>query len=120
MSKVNHYFPAAGQSAVEIDISEVKPAQLSNVWVGRVQLPDTDKERKVVIYQAELPDGTIDKRVVPAACPHQGYDISYDELKADGNVYCTLHKRPICIYSEYNQAFNVVNEGERWYIPKNS
>lgn len=117
MSKVTKYFPATGISEVDIEITNIKPAPAENAWNGKALLPGMEMVRKVVIYQAELPDGTVDKRVVLAACPHQGYDISYDELKEDGNVYCTLHKLPICVYSEHNRAFSVINEGERWYIP---
>lgn len=120
MSQITTYFPAHGKTEGEIEIESVKPAPIENTWVGHALLPGAEIKRKVVIYQATLPNGETDLRAVPARCPHQGYDISYDDLKEDGNVYCTLHKRPICVYSEFNQAFTVKREAERWFIPKSN
>lgn len=117
LEKLAVSYPASKTSAIEISISDVKPAPIDNTWVGFVQLPAKDAEEKVVIYEVTFENGDVDRRLVPAACPHQGYDISDDALKADGNVYCSLHRRPICVFSEHNRAFSVCKEGDRWFIP---
>ncbi|WP_159084211.1 Rieske 2Fe-2S domain-containing protein [Saccharobesus litoralis] len=118
-NELNVFYPAAGKCSARIKIEQVKETANPDVLVGKAQLPLTDHVGKVVIYKTILQDGSIDLRAVSAYCPHQGYDISKDPLKADGNVYCSLHRRPICIYSEYNQAFAVENSGDEYWIIEN-
>jgi len=115
---LQQFFPAGGVTQNDIDIFEVKPTSNNNVLVGQAILPLTDSLQKVVIYQIILDDGSIDLRAISALCPHQGADISRDVLKADGNVYCSLHKRPICIYSKFNQAYAVAKRGTQYVILK--
>lgn len=113
---LKHFFTAGGVAKDDINITNVNPTGRDDVFVGHAILPSTTLEQKVVIYQVTLADGSEDLRAVSAACPHQGADISRDELKTDGNVYCSLHKRPICIYSKYNQAYPVVNRNGNYII----
>lgn len=115
---LKHFYPAGGIAQTQIEILDVKPTKIAGVLVGLATLPLAPSEQKVVIYQLTLADGSEDLRAVSALCPHQGADISRDELKPDGNVYCSLHKRPICIYSKYNQAFRVVKQDEQYVIEK--
>jgi len=110
------FFPASGISNKTINISEVKATSEKHILVGRAQLPLSDAVQKVVIYKITLDNGTEDLRVVSALCPHQGADISKDTLKPDGNVYCSLHRRPICIYSKYNQAYAVTLRDDEYVI----
>lgn len=72
--------------------------------------------KKVLIFVQKLSDGKTEYRAIPAKCPHQGADISQDELKADGNVYCSLHHRPICVYSEY--TYLVEKRASKYFIVK--
>lgn len=116
ISELKEYYPPGRQAQAPVEITDVTPAKTANAWVGNALMPDTAKPKKVVIYALTLENEDIEYRVVPAACPHQGYDISYDPLKTDGNVYCTLHRRPICIYSEYNHAYSVKVEEGRYFI----
>jgi len=109
-------FPAAGISPESIEITDIKPTKNTGVLVGFTQLPFTGANQKVVVYHAINENGEDDYRVISAACPHQGADISRDELKPDGNVYCSLHKRPICVFSKFNQAFAVEKRGEKFFI----
>jgi len=115
---LKQFFPAGGITQENIIIVDVKPTKRSDVFVGCALLPLASSMQKVVIYQVTLEDGSDDLRAVSASCPHQGADISRDELKADGNVYCSLHKRPICIYSKYNQAYPVVRHDGKYIIKK--
>lgn len=117
ISELKEYYPPGRQAEEKVEITDIEPATIENTWVGKAVMPDTAKAKKVVIYALTLANGDTEYRVVPAACPHQGYDISYDELKTDGNVYCTLHKRPICIYSEYNHAYRAeISDDNRYYL----
>ena len=118
MSQINlqNIFPVGGVVKQDINIIEVKPTAKEGVLVGKAILPLTNAEQKIVIYQVKLESGSEDIRAVSASCPHQGADISRDELKADGNVYCSLHKRPICIYSKFNQAYAVTKRNEQYVI----
>lgn len=110
------YYPAGGKVNNEIVIAEVKSTSHKHVFTGTAVLPLTEQEQKVIIYCLELEEGNVDYRAIPARCPHQGADITTDELKLDGNVYCSWHRRPICVYSEYNQAFQVEKRGEQFFI----
>lgn len=112
------FFPAGGIAQEDITIVDVKSTDRSDVLVGSALLPLASSVQKVVIYQVTLEDGSEDLRAVSASCPHQGADISRDELKADGNVYCSLHRRPICVYSKYNQAYPVVKRDGKYIITK--
>ncbi len=105
-------FPAGAKVQQEIQIDEVKATSQSGILSGKAQLPTSAEYGKVLIYK----QGD-DLRVISAFCPHQNYDISKDPVKPDGNVYCSLHKRPICLYSEYNQAFKVELRGQDYVIP---
>lgn len=116
INELKDYYPPGRQAKEPIEILNIKPANTDNAWVGHALMPDTAKPKKVIIHALTLEDDEIEYRVIPAACPHQGYDLSYDPLKSDGNVYCTLHRRPICIYSEYNQAYRVKVESDRYFI----
>jgi len=114
------YYPAGGQVDKEIEINTVTTTKQDNVLSGMALLPLSAIEKPVVIYQLILAGGDIEYRAISAKCPHQGADISADKLKADGNVYCSLHRRPICIFSEYNYAYPVEKRGKRYYIVVNS
>lgn len=114
--ELKQYYSAGGKSGREVMIAEVTKTAKDNVWFGHAILPTASEEQKVVIYQLELENGDFDYRTIPARCPHQGADITDDELKADGNVYCAWHRRPICVYSEYNQAFPVEKRAEQFII----
>jgi len=118
MNKKNlqQFFPAGGVVNQEINITEVKNTARDDVFVGKAVLPFTESEQKIVIYQVTLENGQYDLRAISASCPHQGADISRDELKADGNVYCSLHRRPICIYSKFNQAYAVTKRDDKFII----
>jgi len=113
------FFPANGISNKTINISDVKATSESYILVGRAQLPLSDTVQKVVIYKIILDNGTEDLRLVSALCPHQGADISRDALKPDGNVYCSLHRRPISIYSKHNQAYAVTLHNGKYLILQN-
>ncbi|GHE79005.1 Rieske 2Fe-2S domain-containing protein [Thalassotalea profundi] len=114
------FYPAGGKSNSEIIISQIVDTKLEGVMVGLALSPLTGVEEQFVIYQFTYKNNMIDYRAVPAKCPHQGANISNDEVKADGNVYCSLHRRPICIYSEYNTAYAVINRDNNFYIAKST
>ncbi len=118
--KLKKYYPPGGISAKEIQITNIRSTDREDVLVGDAILPSTAREKPIVIYKLMLENGTIEYRAVPALCPHQGADISRDELKADGNVYCSLHRRPICIYSEYNHAYLVEQRESEFVIVESS
>lgn len=113
---LQQFFPAGGIVKKEVSINEVQPTLREDVFVGKAILPLTETKQKIVIYQVTLEDGRDDLRAISALCPHQGADISRDELKADGNVYCSLHRRPICIYSKFNQAYAVTKYDDQYVI----
>ena len=115
MSAINLSYPAGGRTDNEILINNVKTLR-ENVLIGMAKLPFASVEKAVVIYGQTIASGDIEYRTVSAQCPHQGADISRDELHADGNVYCSLHRRPICIYSEYNQAYLTEKRGDDYVI----
>ncbi|XPF95379.1 Rieske 2Fe-2S domain-containing protein [Colwellia sp. RE-S-Sl-9] len=115
---LKQFFPAGGVVNEDINIFDVKPTNRDDVLVGQAILPSSELVQKVVIYQVDLGNGSEDLRTISASCPHQGADISRDELKPDGNVYCSLHRRPICIYSKYNQAYTVIKRDEQYVITK--
>ena len=102
-------YPAAGKSSNEIAITAINNTQREYVWVGKAFSPITGVEEEFMIYQLQLNNGNIDYRAVPAKCPHQ-----------DGNVYCSLHRRPICLYSEYNNAYAVIKRNGVFYIAKSA
>ena len=110
------FFPAGGLSNEIIEIKDVKKTQNNNVLTGGAILPFTTAKQKVVIYHSLTELGESDYRAISASCPHKGADISKDELKDDGNVYCSLHKRPICVFSKFNQAFSVEKRDNKYYI----
>jgi nitrite reductase/ring-hydroxylating ferredoxin subunit len=114
--KIKEYFPAGGQVQEETEITDLSYTDKTDVIFGRAVLPLSKTEKNVVIYCQTLSNGKVEYRTVSAKCPHQGADISRDELKSDGNVYCSLHQRPICIYSEYNYAYLVEKRAERFFI----
>lgn len=116
ISELKAYYPAGSRVSHPIEVFQVKASEAANTWVGEALLPNTEQAQKVVIFGLTMDCGEEEYRLVPAACPHQGFDISRDILKNDGNVYCSLHRRPICIYSEYNQAYQVKREGEQYFI----
>ena len=45
--------------------------------------------------------------------------MSQDGLKVDGNVYCSLHHRPIRIFSEYNYAYLVEKRADKFFYRQN-
>ncbi|MGK2232248.1 MAG: nitrite reductase/ring-hydroxylating ferredoxin subunit [Colwellia sp.] len=116
---LDKYYPAGGQVADEIKLADLKTTQREDVLFAMAKLPYSSTEKPVVIYRQLLANGEIEYRTISAKCPHQGADISLDELKPDGNVYCSLHRRPICIFSEYNRAYLTVKRGDDFYIIKN-
>lgn len=113
-------YPPGGEAEKDIEINNVELTSQPHVYAGSARLPLSNRETRVVIYELHLETGVTEYRTVPAQCPHQGADISRDELKPDGNVYCSLHRRPICIYSEYNQAFAVEKRTGRFFIVKSN
>lgn len=115
---LKQFFPAGGVVNEDISISDVRPTNRDDVLVGQAILPLSESVQKIVIYKVDLDNALEDLRAVSASCPHQGADISRDELKPDGNVYCSLHRRPICIYSKYNQAYAVIKRDEQYVIAK--
>ncbi len=117
-TELKEYFPAGGKSTQEIEISDIQPTGSASVVTGYALLPERDNAEKVVIYQLSLADNSEEYRLIPASCPHKGADISQDELKPDGNIYCSIHRRPICIYSEYNQAYAVEKRDSHYFIIK--
>ncbi|NTS78102.1 Rieske 2Fe-2S domain-containing protein [Catenovulum sp. SM1970] len=112
---LDKFFPAMGQSAKAILVDKVQATKNPDVLKGKAILPGTDHETKVLIY-LYLQGANLDMRLISAYCPHQGYDLTKEQLKNDGNIYCSLHRRPICIYSEHNQAYKVEKRGEDYYI----
>lgn len=114
--ELEHYYPAGGKTEIEIEIKSVESTKRDDVFIGVAVLPLSTREKKVVIYQLVLADNSIELRAVSAHCPHQAADISHDKLNQDGNVYCSLHRRPICIFSEYNQAYSVEKRAEQYFI----
>jgi len=120
MNQINliTYFPAGGRANDEIEIKQVKATGQENVFVGKGILPLSAVEKDILIYQLNMESGVKEYRAISAKCPHQGADISHDELKKDGNVYCSLHRRPICIFSEYNHAYLVEKRDEQYFIVK--
>lgn len=117
MSLNNINYPAGGRCDNEVFINNVKTLR-AGVLIGMAKLPFASTEKPVVIYGQTLASGNKEYRTVSAQCPHQGADISRDELNVDGNVYCSLHRRPICIYSEYNQAYLTEKRGDDYVILK--
>ena len=118
MITLNKYYPAGGRTEQEINVIGVKSTERPDVFLAMAKLPYASVEKPVVIYRQTLADGEIEYRTVSAKCPHQGADISRDALKADGNVYCSLHGRPICIFSEYNHAYLTVKRADKFVIVK--
>lgn len=118
MLTLDSYYPAGGETAQEIAIIDVKPTAREDVLSGMAKLPYASVEKPVVIYCQTLANGQVEYRAVSAQCPHQGADISQDPLKSDGNVYCSLHRRPICIFSEYNHAYLVEKRADKYFIVK--
>ncbi len=116
---IQKMFPAGGKVTSPVEVIDVKPTKVAGTFVGHTQLPNTTQSQKVVMYHIVLDSGFDDYRVIPAACPHQGADISRDELKPDGNVYCSLHKRPICVFSKFNQAFPVEIIDGKYFLKSN-
>jgi nitrite reductase/ring-hydroxylating ferredoxin subunit len=112
------YYPAGGRVEHEIKIIGVKSTQRDDVLIAMAKLPSASVEKPVVIYQQLLANGETEYRTVSARCPHQGADITDDKLNADGNVYCSLHRRPICIFSEYNHAYLTVKRADEFFIVK--
>ncbi len=112
------YFSAGGKTNEEIEITDISFTDRPNVILGRAILPLSKLEKNVVIYGQTVADGQVEYRTISAKCPHQGADISQDELKADGNVYCSLHHRPIGVFSEYNYAYLVEKRADKFFIVK--
>lgn len=110
------YYPAGGKSSKDIHVKHIEAIPKKNVFIGQAILPHLSEEQKVIIYRLALTNGQTDYRAIPARCPHQGADLTNDNVKADGNVYCSLHRRPICLYSEYNQAYPVVKKDGEFII----
>ncbi|MDO6427313.1 Rieske 2Fe-2S domain-containing protein [Thalassotalea sp. 1_MG-2023] len=109
------YFPCGGVIDHEVPVFDVKPLKQNNAWNAIATLPPANTAKAIIIYC--LGEGEeAEYRTIPAKCPHQGADLSHDELKHDGNVYCHLHKRPICVFSEYNYAFNVIKRDNKFVI----
>lgn len=117
---IKEYFPAGGQVEAEIEITSISASDRAEVTFGQAILPLSKQEKNVVIYQQILANGINEYRTISAKCPHQGADISRDELKADGNVYCSLHRRPICIFSEYNYAYLTEKRGDKYFIVRST
>ncbi|WP_158089080.1 Rieske (2Fe-2S) protein [Cognaticolwellia mytili] len=115
---IKEYFPPGGLAKVESEITDITYTDRNDVILGQATLPLSNVAKKVAIYCRKLDNGKMEYRAVSAKCPHQGADISQDELKPDGNVYCSLHRRPICIFSEYNYAYLVEKRGEKFFISK--
>ncbi len=113
-------YPAAATVNVDIEITNIKTTKLDGVWTGHAILPEEDCLSKIVIYAVIKEDESIDYRAISAYCPHQHYDISKEPLKEDGNIYCSLHRRPICIYSEYNMAYPVTKNGNDFILKANA
>lgn len=116
MLTLDTYYPAGGEVTQEIKLVEVKSTQRADVLLAKAKLPSASAEKPVVIYRQLLANGETEYRTISAKCPHQGADISQDELKPDGNVYCSLHRRPICIFSEYNRAYLTVKRADEFFI----
>lgn len=114
--QLKQFYAPGGTSAQNIQIHNIQPTTQEYIYTGDATLPLSNRERRIVIYELMLESGDIDYRAVPAQCPHQGVDISRDEVKPDGNVYCSLHRRPICVYSEYNQAYRVEKRDGHFFI----
>jgi len=112
------YFPAGGKASEEIAITEITYTDRASVIFGRAILPLSPLEKPVVIHCQTLANGETEYRTISAKCPHQGADISHDELKEDGNVYCSLHRRPIGIFSEYNHAYLTEKRLGNFFIVK--
>ena len=115
---LDSYYPAGGRVDKEIPIIDIQLTEQAGVLLGMAKLPSASAEKPVLIYRQTLVNGTTEYRTVSAKCPHQGADISHDKLKADGNVYCSLHRRPICIFSEYNHAYLTEKRAEEFFIVK--
>lgn len=112
------YFAAGGRSDKEILLTNVVASERDGVLFARGKLPYASEEKPVVIYSQLLGNGEREYRTISAKCPHQGADISHDPLKADGNVYCSIHRRPIGIFSEYNHAYLTQKRDDGFYILK--
>lgn len=115
---LDSYYPANGRVDKEIEIIDISPTERADVFIGMARLAPASAEKPVVIYCQTLANGKKEYRTVSAKCPHQGADISRDELNADGNVYCSLHRRPIGIFSEYNHAYLTEKRAEGFFIVK--
>lgn len=118
LSSKNVFFRAGGLASKEVEITNITYTNRAEVIYGRTTLPLSTRETDVVIYSQVLASGNTEYRTVSTKCPHQGADIREDELKLDGNVYCSLHRRPICIFSEYNYAFLVEKREDKFFIVK--
>ncbi len=115
---IKEYFPAGGHTSEEIQMTDIRYTARGDVIFARAILPPLKLAKEMVIYYQTLPNGKDEYRTISAKCPHQGADISQDELQADGNVYCSLHHRPICIFSEYNYAYLVEKRADKFVIVK--
>lgn len=113
---LNAIYPAMCKVPDEIEIKNVKETNQQHVLSGEADLPCSPNSNAVLIFVYTLEDGRVDYRVVSAKCPHQGADITNDELKADGNVYCAWHRRPICVYGEYNDAYPVEKRDDKFFL----
>ena len=85
------YFSVGGKTNEEIEITDISFTDRPNVILGRAILPLSKLEKNVVIYGQTL---------------------------ADGNVYCSLHHRPIGVFSEYNYAYLVEKRADKFFIVK--
>lgn len=115
---IKQFFSAGGRLSTEQKVTQIRDTRQPNVWRGRAVLSPANLEKDILIYQAITENGEFKYRAIPAKCPHQGVDLAEDKLKDDGNVYCHLHKRPICVFSEYNNGFDVLKREETFYLIK--
>ncbi len=79
-------------------------------WRGRVRFPDAPAARAILIFAR--PDGYLG---LPAACPHEGQDLSGCAVEADDRMTCPRHGQRVTLTGP--ESFRVERETEGFRVP---
>ncbi len=97
-------------SEFPIKVEAVKPSSFPAIWTGIAQLPKRRFASPVMIFLRD------DQYVlISALCPHQGYDMSTENLTAQGRLVCPLHGLEIDVFNNQN-SFSVVKQADEFVI----
>ncbi|MDD5329992.1 MAG: EAL domain-containing protein [Sulfuricella sp.] len=79
-------------------------------WRGRVRFPDAPAARAILIFAR--PDGYLG---LPAACPHEGQDLSGCAVEAGDRLTCPRHGQRVALAGP--ESFRVEREAEGFRVP---